>query len=743
MEEIKGYISTIRYHLAETGFTVLEVTKDEECIVCVGVQHGFSEGESVLLQGEYVVHPIHNRQFKFTRIQAVEPEDVYAIERYLGSGAIKGVGEALAKRIVKAFGEDTFRIAQEEPQRLAEVKGISHNKAIEIATQLEEKKELRDVMLFLQNYGISVNLANKIYHKYGVGIYEVMRENPYRLAEDIDGVGFRIADEIAVKCGIAVDSDYRIRCGLLHTLLQTTYEGHCYYPKEQLLEKTSELLGTSLGAMENQLLNLAMDKKITLKTIAGENRVYAERYYQIEQQCAYQLLQLKNEYDHPICEMDDEEIDRKLALVELEAGLRLEPLQKQALRESVKNGVFLLTGGPGTGKTTTINAIIRFFYEEGMNILLAAPTGRAAKRMTETTGFEARTIHRMLEVGGEMGSSESGAERTYFTRNEENPLEADVVIIDEMSMVDIHLLRALLRALVPGTKLIMVGDVDQLHSVGPGQVLRDLLGSAQFAYVELEKIFRQAEESHIVSYAHKINKGIELDFTEKYPDFFLLEKDDPEIIYYYMEALIRDKIPKQFQIQASEVQVLSPMKKGPLGVEQLNLELQKRLNPPAPKKVEHAYGDKVFREGDKVMQIKNNYELEWEIRGKYNIPIETGKGIFNGDVGKICSILEHTRTISVEFDDGRCVEYSFDQLEELELAYAITIHKAQGSEYPAIIMPLLSGPQVLFTRNLLYTGVTRAKNCVVILGSGAKVNEMIRCNAVQHRYTSLKERLGG
>ena len=737
MESIKGYIKRFIYQKEENGYSVIEVMVSGKVITCVGYLQGYSEGENVEIEGEYVVHPKYDRQLKISTIKAVAPEDKVAVERYLGSGAIKGVGEALAARIVSMFGDDTFRIAQEDPMRLAEVKGISQRKAREIAAQLAEKRDLRDAMIFLQQYGISQNLANKIYQKYGLELYQVIKENPYKLAEDIEGVGFKIADEIAAKSGIAVDSDFRVRCGLWHTLTQTTYEGHCYFPKEILLEKAYEILGLETSYMENQLLQLAMDKRIVIRRSEEGERVYVSSYYYEEIKCAHKLLELQNSYDHPISTLTEEQLESRLAGIEEELGMELDELQRNAVKDSIRSGIFILSGGPGTGKTTTINSIIRLLDKEGLDILLAAPTGRAAKRMTETTGYEARTIHRMLEVNGNPEEQHHAG----FERNEENPLEADVVIIDEMSMVDIHLMRALLNALLPGTKLILVGDVDQLNSVGPGQVLRDLMESGCFPCRILKKIFRQADMSHIVTYAHKINAGEMIDFREKYPDFFLLEKQDAETIYYYIEQLMKVNLPRQFHIEPLDTQILTPMKKGMLGVETLNKVLQERLNPKTPAKAEHEYGDIVFREGDKVMQIRNDYDLEWEIIGKYNIPIEKGNGVFNGDVGRITEISEYLKTMTVLFDDGRTVVYPFSALDEIDHAYAITIHKSQGSEYPVIILPLLGGPRVLLNRNLLYTAVTRAKDCVIILGNSQCVNEMIQTDVVQKRYTSLKEKL--
>ena len=738
MEKIKGYIGKFVFQSDDGGYTVMEVIANGKAITCVGTVRGYSVGETVEVEGEYVVHPIYKKQIKISGIRAVAPEDSVAIERYLGSGAIRGIGESLAARIVKCFGDDTLRIMEEEPERLAEVKGISARKAQDIANQLVEKRDLREAMIFLQQYGISQTLANKIYVKYGNEIYRIMKENPYRLAEDITGVGFKTADEIAKKSGILVDSDYRIRCGILHAMLETTSEGHCYYPKELLLNKASEILELPIEALESQMYNLAMDKRIVIKKAGEEERVYAASYYYEEAKCAAKLLELKTSYEdwRPIEPV--KEIECKIDRIQQSMDMELEDLQRQAVLQCVQSGVFVLSGGPGTGKTTTINAIIRYFDREGLDVYLAAPTGRAAKRMTETTGYEARTIHRLLEISGELSEERKNA---FFERNEDNPLEADVVIIDEVSMVDIHLLKALLAALIPGTKLVLVGDMDQLPSVGPGQVLKDILASECFPFVKLQKIFRQAKESHIVSYAHKINRGETIDFSEKYCDFFLLDKDNAEVIYSYIEQLMKAKIPKQFGVQMYETQVLTPMRKGSLGVEMLNQVLQERLNPASPEKAEHEYGDVIFREGDKVMQIKNNYNLEWEVIGNYNIPIDSGQGVFNGDVGVVEEVNEFSKTLTVLFDDGRTVMYPFSALDELEHAFAVTIHKSQGSEYPAVIIPVLTGPKMLLNRNLFYTGVTRAKNCVVLLGNTMAFQEMIASKSQQKRYTSLDERL--
>ena len=743
--EITGYVDHIIYRKAENGYTVFILVSEGDEITCVGNMGQIDQGDHLLIEGEEVSHAIYGSQIKVISYRIVPPSDADSMERYLGSGAIKGVGPALAKRIVKKFGSDTFRIIEEEPERLIEIKGISERIAREISMQMEEKKGMREAMIFLQQYGISNALAVKIYDTYGMRVYQIMKENPYQLAEDIHGVGFKMADEIAAKIGIRTDSDFRIRSGILYTLLLAAGEGHVYLPKEILLRNTSIMLQIPPEVIEVQLSNLAMEKKLVIKTEEDRVYIYAASYYYAELNCAKMLIDIDTAVDYFPTEEEraqEEEfrgqIEKKIRHLEHNLDLELDELQRLAVVESVLHGVFILTGGPGTGKTTTINMIIRYFEREGLDIFLAAPTGRAAKRMTEATGFEARTIHRLLELNG--GLEEDGR-RASFTKNQDNPLEADVVIIDEMSMVDIHLFQALLKAIAPGTRLILVGDVNQLPSVGPGQVLQDLIYSETFSVIGLQKIFRQAEDSDIVVNAHKIHKGQELELNNKSKDFFFLERQDVNVIYKHMIQLMQEKLPKYCKISPFDVQVLTPMRKGNLGVQVLNQILQKYLNPEDKNKPEHVYGDTIFRVGDKVMHTRNNYQLEWEIVSKYNIPIDKGVGVFNGDVGTIKEIYEYNQTLVVEFDDLRKVTYPFSALDELELAYAITIHKSQGSEYPAVVMPLLAGPKPLFNRNLLYTGVTRARNCLTILGSREILSEMIENNQENRRYTGLRSRI--
>ena len=736
-ESITGYIDHIIFRNEDNGYTVMVLKggSEEDELTCVGSFPVVTQGASVELEGNFTQHPVYGKQFQAVRLTEKMPEDALAMERYLGSGAIKGIGAALAGRIVRHFGDDTFQIVENEPERLSEVKGISEKKAREIAMQIAEKSDMRKAMMFLQKYGISLNLGAKIYQKYGDSVYSVLQENPYRLADDISGVGFKIADEIAYRIGIHTDSDYRIKSGMVYTLLQATGEGHVYLPKDELFQRAAELLGVDSSYMEKHLVDLAMDRKIVQKEQGDQILIYPAQYYYLELNTARMLRELDI-----FCPEDEKIVERRIVQIEKETGTVLDEMQKKAVQEAAGHGLLILTGGPGTGKTTTINAIIRYFEGEGAEIRLAAPTGRAAKRMTEATGYEAQTIHRLLELSG-MPEDDREGQPIHFERNAENPLETDVIIIDEMSMVDIHLIHSLLMAVTAGTRLILVGDENQLPSVGPGNVLRDIIRSGQFPVVELKKIFRQASESDIVVNAHKINKGEQVEINNKSRDFFFLKRYDADIIIRVVIALIQEKLPKYVEAKPFEIQVLTPMRKGLLGVERLNQILQRYLNPPDASKKEKEIGQGLFREGDKVMQVRNNYQLEWEIRGRYGIPIEKGVGVFNGDTGIIKTINEFAETAEVEFEDGRWAEYSFKQLDELELAYAVTIHKSQGSEYSAVIIPLLSGPRMLMNRNLLYTAVTRARKCVTVVGSEETFRDMIRNEKQQRRYSSLDQRI--
>ena len=730
MEKLAGYVEHIIYRNTDNGYTVLNLVSGEEEITCVGIFAAITEGENIEATGDYTDHPTYGTQFKVVSFEEKAPEDEEAIERYLGSGAIKGIGLAMAARIVRRFKEDTFRIIEEEPERLAEIKGISERKAMEIASQVNEKRDLRQAMIFLQQFGITMNLAVKIYNRYGQEVYGILKENPYRLADDIEGVGFRTADDIAAKAGIRTDSDFRVRSGILYTLLQASGEGHTYLPKEELTAKTVELLGVDAAVIEKNYMDLAMERKIIMKQTLERTEIYASSFYYMEANTATMLRQLNISYD-----VADAEIEHRIHKIEKQTGMQLDEHQVSAVKEAVRNGLLVITGGPGTGKTTTINTIIRYFEMEGMDIFLAAPTGRAAKRMSETTGFQARTIHRMLELNGGVEGSAG------FERNESNPLETDVVIIDEMSMVDITLMNSLLKAVAAGTRLILVGDINQLPSVGPGSVLKDIIESGACNVVMLTKIFRQASTSDIIVNAHKINRGEEVSLDNKSMDFFFLKRYEADIIINVVLQLVKQKLPKFVDATPYDIQVLTPMRKGLLGVERLNGILQQYLNPPDRSKREKEHGDMIFREGDKVMQTKNNYQLEWEISTKFGLTVDKGMGIFNGDMGIIKEINDFAETMTVEFDEGRKVEYSFKLLDELELAYAITIHKSQGSEYPAVVIPLLSGPSMLMNRYLLYTAVTRARKCVTLVGNEKTFFQMIHNISQQKRYSGLCERL--
>lgn len=732
-ETVTGYIDHIIYRNEDNGYTVmvLKGVKDEDELTCVGTFASVTQGATVEVQGSYTNHPVYGKQLQITALTEKMPEDSLAMERYLGSGAIKGIGAAMAGRIVRHFGDDTLRIMEEEPERLSEVKGISEKKAREIAQQVTAKADMRRAMIFLQKYGISLNLGAKIYQKYGQSLYSVLQENPYRLAEDISGVGFKIADEIAARIGIHTDSDYRIRSGMLYTLLQAGAEGHVYLPKEELFARSARLLDVDPAYMEKHLMDMALDRKLILKEQEETVLVYPSQFYYLELNTARMLRELNIR-----CPEDQGLMLRRISQIEKDTGTVLDEMQKKAVQEAANHGLFVLTGGPGTGKTTTINAIIRYFEGEGAEIRLAAPTGRAAKRMTEATGYEAQTIHRLLELTG-MPDEEREGQAVHFERNAQNPLEADVVIIDEMSMVDISLMHSLLLAITAGTRLILVGDENQLPSVGPGNVLRDIIRSKAFPVVELTKIFRQAFESDIVVNAHKINRGEPVAVDNKSRDFFFLKRYDADIIIRVVIALIQEKLPRYVDARPFDIQVLTPMRKGLLGVERLNAILQRYLNPADGRKKEKECGSHLFREGDKVMQVKNNYQLEWEVRGRYGIPVDKGVGVFNGDTGILKELNEFAEMATVEFEDGRIAEYSYKQLEELELAYAVTIHKSQGSEYPAVVLPLLSGPQMLMNRNLLYTAVTRARKCVTVVGSEAVFAEMIKNEKQQKRFSSL------
>ena len=801
MTAYKGFVSHIVYRNEENSYTVFELTLTEsadgtsagsdsgtstgsdngnstgsrpagsaeqpdtselgDVMTCVGYPVSISEGESCVVEGEYTTHPVYGEQLRVRSYRMIAPENAQAMYRYLAAGSIKRIGPAMAARIIKMFGDDTLRVMEEEPEKLARVKGISLNIAREIGAQMEDKKDLRDAMIFLQKYGIGSAHASRIWQTYGMGLYEIMKTNPYRLAEDIRGIGFATADEIARRIGIRADSEY----GLLYNLFMASGEGHSFLPRDILLKRTGELLRLPPDEVLLQMENLAIEGRLKIRW-RGEDRSEAEVYltgvYRREQEIARMLLDLDARLrgsakdKAALRKMED-----RISALEKEEKITLDPLQRKAVLEAASNAVLLISGGPGTGKTTTINTIIRFFKGEKLEVVLAAPTGRAARRMSEATGYPAMTIHRLLGVRspedsdpGEGGFPDAGREYSaggsagekqggfsYFERGKDNPIKADVVIIDEMSMVDMNLFHALLMAVPAGARLVMVGDVNQLPSVGPGCVLQDLIESGSFHTIMLRHIFRQASESDIVMNAHRILEGTSLPMDNKSRDFFFLERDQVPVIYKHTVQLIRQMLPGYVGCRPEDIQVLTPMRRGNLGVARLNEVLQSVLNPPAAGKREHEDHDTVFREGDKVMQTRNNYSIEWEIRGNFGIPVEQGTGIFNGDFGRIMEIDPGRKVMTVCFDDARMVEYQFSDLEDLDLAYAITVHKSQGSEYPAVILPLLSGPSGLFNRNLLYTAVTRARKCVVMLGSRGAVDRMIANTQRTHRYTGLRERI--
>ena len=732
--ELEGKINHIVFRSEESGYTVFTIeTEGEEC-TCVGSFSHIVVSEKIKAKGRWKEHPTYGRQFFVEEYQLEEPDSIFGIEEYLASGAVKGIGKAIAKRIVKKFGEDSLRIMEEEPERLAEIRGISEQKARDIATELSGKKDRQDAILFLQGIGISLNMAYKIYKHFQGDIYTILRENPYRIAEELEGVGFKKCDSIARRVGIEADSLFRIQAGISYTLLQAELMGHCYLPLTLLKSEAERILEMAVPDFEEELMDLQIKGRVKLKG----DRVYRSTTFYREMRVAAKLLTLNVEEEEGYSESWEKSIEKILKKEKLD----LDPLQREAVSLAAKSGILVITGGPGTGKTTTIKTILRLFNERGKNIALAAPTGRAAKRMGEATDYPAKTLHRLLEYMGKEGEEEDEESFTrYFQRNEDNPLEADVIIVDEMSMVDLYLMDALLKAINPGTRLILVGDSNQLPSVGAGNVLRDILSSECIKTIQLKKIFRQALESDIVVNAHKINEGIEPDLAKRSRDFLFIRGDSAEKIFSDIAVLMKEKLPKYLDIDPLSIQVMSPQKKGALGVEKLNQYLQESLNPKDKNKAEKELYGTLFRLGDKVMQVKNNYKLAWEIPGKYNIPIEEGEGIFNGDIGRITEINHYAQTLTVFFEEKK-VEYSFSDCEDLELAYAITIHKSQGTEYEAVILPMYRGPRLLMTRNLLYTAVTRAKSCVCLLGDPYVFREMLHNETEQKRYSGLSEQIG-
>lgn len=728
MVEITGIIEEVVFRNEDNGFTVIEV-RDEESrtvVTAVGSLPYANAGEKVHIVGEWVMHPDYGQQLKVYTMESMAPATLDGLEKYLASGLIKGVGPTTARKLVERFGMDVLDVIEFYPERLMEVEGIGPAKAEMIAASYAEHREIREVMIFLQSHGISTAYAIKIYKMYGNDAIDIIRENPYRLADEVAGIGFKTADKIAQNLGVAFDSPYRIEAGVKYVLSQAAADGHTYLPKDVVVEQASLLLGVDKGLVENAVAALAIKQSIFVENIEGQTAVYFAPFYYAEVGVCRRLVELSMVDVRPAA-FDMEGMLRRF---QKEEGMLLAFKQREAVMEALSNGVTVITGGPGTGKTTIINCIIKLMEQQGMTVVLAAPTGRAAKRMTEATGREAKTIHRLLEYS-------YGKEGPYFQKDEDNPILADAVIIDEVSMVDILLMNHLLKAIVPGTRLILVGDVDQLPSVGPGNVLKDIIASGVIKVVRLTEIFRQAQESMIVLNAHRINQGLMPQLNVKGSDFFFVRRETPQQILNTVLELICRRLPAfAYYNPLKDIQVLVPMRKGDIGVNNLNVELQKVLNPPSPDKQEKLFRNTLFREGDKVMQIRNNYRTSWK-RKVHGMVVEEGQGVFNGDIGYIAAIDHEEQSMTVIFDDDKEVVYDFSQLDELELAYAISIHKSQGSEFPVAIIPLAWGPPMLMTRNLLYTAVTRAREMVVIVGRERAIEAMVRNDYVEKRYSGL------
>ena len=731
--ELEGKLTEIIFQNESNGYTVAIMESEDEQVTLVGYMPTLKEGEHLLVKGDWIIHPVYGEQLEVKEYRPILPSTKEGTISYLSSGIIPGIGKKMAKRLVEHFGEEVMDIIELHPHRLTEVSGIGTKKAESIKEAFQDQREIREIILFLSQYGISSNYAMRIYKNYGEDTIKTIQENPYQLADDIVGIGFTTADKIAKTMGIASNSRYRIYAGTRFALNSFHIEGHTYAPKELLIKRTVELLNVEKEAVEEAIQNLALNQQIQLERREEDIIIYNMPYYYAETSVCNRLIELSRVKLEEI----DIDIEKELEDIQAMENIQLAENQKYAIKAAMKNGVMVITGGPGTGKTTTINTLIKVFEKLDMDITLAAPTGRAAKRMTEATGKEAKTVHRLLELGF---SEEQ--ESMFFQRDEDNPLTADVIIIDEMSMVDILLMHSLLKAIPPGARLILVGDVDQLPSVGAGNVLRDIIDSKIVKVVRLNEIFRQAEESMIIVNAHKINQGIYPILNAKDKDFYFLRESQKEGILKTIIELVKTRLPNHYKYDPiRDIQVLTPMKKGEVGTINLNKELQEALNPKAPWKQERKMRDKIFRVGDKVMQIKNNYNLKWESQDPNSIE-QTGEGVFNGDMGYIQDINKSDQELAVLFDDDRLVVYNFSQLEELELAYCITIHKSQGSEFPVVVMPMTWGPPMLLTRNLLYTSITRAKELVVLVGTQNYLKQMVDNDEIVQRYSGLGYRLG-
>lgn len=736
MEDLKitGEVEDIIYRNKDNGYTVFSLTTEDDEVTCVGVVPQIHSGEALEIHGSWAMHPLYGRQVQVRYYEKSMPTTTAGMEKYLSSGMIKGIGAKTAKRIVERFGEATFYVIEEKPDLLTEIKGISYDKAQKISEVFCEQHELRRAMMFLQGYDISPAYAMKIYKKYKARTFEIVKNNPYRLADEVLGIGFKMADKMAAGAGIAADDPNRVKAAVKYVLNTAAANGDCYLPKERLIAQAVDLLQLHPLAIENAIRDLQVNSQLLQEKLNGEDCVYLNYYFYAEMSVAKRLLELSADYDAPNMEY----VATEIARVEKETGVVLAEEQRAAVAEALSCGVLIITGGPGTGKTTTINTILRILKKEDMDVVLAAPTGRAAKRMTEATGMEAQTIHRLLGISfiGE------DSRRQTFDKNEEDPIEADVIIIDESSMVDIVLMQALLRAVESGSRIIFVGDVDQLPSVGAGNVLKDMIRSERLKVVRLQHVFRQAQESAIIMNAHRINQGEEPVLNEEGTDFFFMRRAYADEVAGTIRELVTKRLPKFTGCDGlQDMQILTPMRKGTLGVQNLNQVLQQTLNPAAPDKREVQFRQITFREGDKVMQIKNNYNTVWRMFNSLGKREDEGLGVYNGDAGVILSIDSYAEQLRVTFDDGKVVDYDFSQLEELELAYAITIHKSQGSEYPVVILPVYSGPPMLMTRNLLYTAVTRAKQLVVLVGLRETVSAMICNDREIDRYTGLAQRI--
>ncbi|AOY54944.1 ATP-dependent RecD-like DNA helicase [Clostridium perfringens] len=732
MEALNGIVESIVFKSSDTGYTVIKFRENNIIHTAVGVLPHVKEGQNLKITGSWVNHSQFGKQFKVEECEEILPTSKDGIEKYLSSGIIQGIGPVTAKKIVNKFGEDTLNILDNNIERLKEIEGIGKKKLETIIESYREQRELKNITIFLQTHGLSVNQCLKIYKKYGASSVDTVKNNPYILCDEISGIGFKTSDKIARSLGIEIDSPFRIQSGIRYVINEFCANGHTFMPKDELIKEASNVLTVSGDIIEENIKNAALDRKIKLERVNDKEGVFTIPNYYCELGITNRILTLaiSNFQDISV------DVDHLILQFEKKNNITFAESQKDAIISAFQNGIEIITGGPGTGKTTIIKCIIEIFETCGLKVLLGAPTGRAAKRMSESTGKEATTIHRMLDMG--VFEKE---ESVFVTNAEEHSLEADVVIIDEASMIDITLMNALLKSIKVGTRLIIVGDVDQLPSVGAGNVLNDFIESGFTKVVRLKEIFRQGKESMIVVNAHKINKGEMPKLNEKGTDFFFIRNDIQEGILNTIIDLINTRLPKfnSNWDKLKSIQVLVPMKKGVLGVTNLNERIQNVLNPKAPYKKEKEFRSMVFREGDKVMQIKNNYSLKWtRIAGKGE---HEGLGVFNGDMGFIESIDLEGKKLSIIFDDERRVIYDFMYLDELDLAYAITIHKSQGSEFPVVIIPAYMGAPLLMNRNLLYTGITRAKEMVVVVGIPKALKYMVDNTRSMERYSSLNWRI--